>query len=56
MRYKELVLKKLEQLEFTVNGLKGEVSRNTTRDKVLADLDKIKEKIVDLTGTVSLEN
>lgn len=56
MRYKELVLKKLEQLDHLINGLNSQLSRPTTREQIQQSVDTIKLKIEDVTGTVSLEN
>lgn len=56
MRYKELTLKKIQQLEFLVTGLDSELSKATTKDKLSGYITRIKEKIEDLESTVSLEN
>lgn len=56
MRYKELVLKKLEQLNHLVTGLDSQLSRPTTREALLKHVEALKLKIEDVTSTVSLEN
>lgn len=56
MRYKELVLKKLEQLDHLVNGLNSQLSRPVTREQLSQHVEVIKSKIEDVAGTVSLEN
>lgn len=56
MRYKELVLKKLEQLDHLVNGLNSQLSRPVTREQLSLHVEAIKSKIEDVAGTVSLEN
>lgn len=56
MRYKELTLRKIQQLEFLVTGLDSELSKATTKERLSEYVVRIKEKIEDLESTVSLEN
>lgn len=56
MRYKSLVLKKLEALENSVNGLKGLLSQpNLTMQQVDLWHEKVREKISEIETLINTE-
>lgn len=56
MRYKQMVLNKLEQLDILTNRVTLDINHNNTKDNILESLTLIKEQIGDITSDISSEN
>ena len=56
MRYKQLVQQKLNDLSNIVNVLRFELNRNSTRETLSINVEKIIEKIEDIQDTISSEH
>lgn len=55
MRYKENVMKKLEQLDIVANRINLEVGRGFTQDTILTSVELLKEHINGVKEMISVE-
>ena len=55
MRYKQLVTRKLEELDGILLGLKSLLSQNPTREQVENQFEKIKNKVEEVKTLVNSE-
>lgn len=55
MRYKALVLKKLEEVDNIILGLQSLLSRPSTREQVENQIEKVKDKVEETKTLVNTE-
>lgn len=55
MRYKQLVLQKLEELDNVTIGLQSLISRNPTREQLENQIEKYKTKLEDIKTLINSE-
>ena len=55
MRYKQLVTRKLEELDSIILGLKSLLSQNPTREQVENQFERSKSKIEEIQTLVNVE-
>ena len=56
MRQKQLVLKKLYEIQILINGEKALISTARSREELLQQLDKIEEKLKETEVLINREN
>jgi antitoxin component of MazEF toxin-antitoxin module len=56
MRQKQLVLKKLQELQILINGEKALISTNRSREELLQQLQKMEQKLLEAEVLVNREN
>ena len=55
MRYKSLVLRKLEELSSIINGLSSLLSQNPTREQLQNQIEKHKDKLEEIQTLINSE-
>jgi hypothetical protein len=55
MRYKTLVLRKLEELSSIINGLNSLLSQNPTREQLQNQIEKHKDKLEEIQTLINSE-
>jgi hypothetical protein len=55
MRYKNIVLDKLAQLDVSVNKIKFELNRGFEQEVITDSLDSLKEQVEKIRETISIE-
>jgi antitoxin component of MazEF toxin-antitoxin module len=56
MRQKQLVLKKLYEIQILINGEKAFISTGRSREELLQQLEKIEEKLKETEILINREN
>ena len=55
MRYKQLVSRKLEELNSIINGLSSLLSQNPTREQLQNQIEKHKDKLEEIQTLINSE-
>ena len=56
MRFKEVTLEKITQVESVISRIQFEISRNATREQVEQSVEFLKSQIEELRSLISIEH